>query len=48
MERGQKLHTPCDDSPLSDKMRSASVKDLDEHSIHVVSFDTVPEKRNKD
>ena len=29
-------------------MRCVSIEDLNKHAIHIVSLDTVPEKRDKD
>jgi len=42
------MFTPRNNGRLEDEVRHISVEDLDEHAIHVMSFDTVPEKRNKD
>jgi len=40
-----KLQTPGDDSSFEDVMRMlSSVEDFDEHPVHVVSLDSVPEE----
>jgi len=43
-----RLQTPGDDSSFEDEVRLfSSVKDLDEHTVHVVSLDSVPEERDE-
>ena len=42
------LPTPGDDSSFEDKVGQFSgVEDLDEHTVHVVSLDSVPEERDE-
>ena len=45
---GQPRPTPRDDGRLADEVRLlAGVEDLDEHAVHVVSLDAVPQQRHE-